>query len=153
MTTPILAPEFTLFDQSNTPVSLAQFKGKWVVIYFYPKDDTPGCTREGIGFSERKHEFESKNAVILGVSKDSTASHLSFCQKYNLSITLLSDPDTHMIAAYGAWKEKSNYGKKYMGIVRTTVLINPNGTIEHQWNNVRVDGHVAEVFDAIPNPQ
>jgi peroxiredoxin Q/BCP len=147
-----IAPEFTLFDQSNTPVSLSQFKGKWVVIYFYPKDDTPGCTREGIGFSERKEAFEAKNAVILGVSKDSTSSHLAFCQKYNLAITLLSDPDTHMIAAYDAWKEKSNYGKTYMGIVRTTVLIDPDGVISKQWNNVRVDGHVDAVFDAIPTP-
>lgn len=143
------APDFSLPDQTGTSVSLTQFKGQWVVVYFYPKDDTPGCTSEGIGFTEKKSEFTAKNAVILGVSKDSQASHHTFCQKYNLTVTLLSDPDNAMIDAYGAWQEKSNYGKKYMGIVRSTVLIDPNGLVHSLWNNVKVEGHVDAVLEKL----
>lgn len=145
-----IAPAFTLKDQSGNSVSLADFKGKWVVLFFYPKDDTPGCTLESISFSEKKVEFLKKNTEILGISKDSVESHIAFCNKYNLSVTLLSDPDNTTISDYGVWKEKSNYGKKYMGIVRTTVLINPEGHIYKQWNNVKVDGHVDDVLNAIP---
>ena len=142
-------PEFETVDSEGNPVSHEDILGSTTVLYFYPKDDTPGCTSEGIGFTEKKSEFTSKNAVILGVSKDSQASHHTFCQKYNLTVTLLSDPDNAMIDAYGAWQEKSNYGKKYMGIVRSTVLIDPNGLVHSLWNNVKVEGHVDAVLEKL----
>ncbi|NDC83146.1 thioredoxin-dependent thiol peroxidase [bacterium] len=142
------APEFSLLDQDGQRVTLSQFLGRQVVVYFYPKDDTPGCTREGIEFTENRDAFDTKNTVVIGISKDSTDSHKSFCTKYNLGITLLSDPDNAVIDAYGAWQEKSNYGKKYMGIVRSTVLIDSNGIVKKYWKNVKVDGHVSAVLNA-----
>jgi peroxiredoxin Q/BCP len=143
------APTFTLPDQTDTSVSLGDFKGKWIILYFYPKDDTPGCTLEAVEFSQKRPLFESKNAVVLGISKDSTESHQKFCGKHNLNVSLLSDPHNTVIEAYGAWKEKTNYGKTYMGIVRSTILINPDGNVAKIWSNVKVAGHVDTVLKAI----
>ena len=144
-----LAPDFSLKDAFGHSVQLSDFLGKKVVLYFYPKDDTPGCTREAIGFTEQKSQFQKNNTVILGLSKDSVASHEKFCHKYNLEIPLLSDPDGKTVEAYGVWKEKNMYGKVSMGIVRTTFLIDEKGIITKIWNNVKVDGHVEAVIAAI----
>jgi len=119
------APGFALPDQGDHTVKLADHKGKWVVLYFYPKDDTPGCTTEACDFTDGLKSFEKLNAVVLGVSADSTESHRKFIKKHNLKITLLSDPDHQMMEKYGVWQLKKNYGKEYMGISRTTYLINP----------------------------
>ena len=143
------APNFSLKDKSENMLSLEDFKGKKIVIYFYPKDDTPGCTKESIGFSETMPEFESKNTVIIGVSKDSPKSHANFCTKYDLKVILLSDPDTSMINMYGAWQEKSMYGKKYMGIQRSTVLIDEKGLVQKHWPKVSVTGHVEDVLASV----
>ncbi|NBV83741.1 peroxiredoxin [bacterium] len=144
-----IAPDFTLPNQDGTFISLSQLKGRWVVLYFYPKDDTPGCTREGIEFSEKKERFTEKNATVMGVSRDSQHSHQRFCQKYKLTIDLLSDTDNTMIDAYGFWKEKNTFGKIHMGIVRSTVLINPDGVIHQVWTDVKVDGHVDQVLASL----
>ena len=123
------APDFTLPDQNGVAHSLSDYKGKKVILYFYPKDNTPGCTRQACGFSERRPQFEEKGAVILGISKDSVASHKRFEEKQGLTFTLLSDPELKVIQAYDVWKEKKNYGKVSMGVVRTTYLIDENGVI------------------------
>ena len=141
------APSFSARNEENKDVNLEQFKGKKIVLYFYPKDDTPGCTIEAQDFSELKASFEEKNTVILGVSKDSAESHEKFCNKYNLGIQLLSDPEMDLINSYGVWREKNMYGKKSMGLVRSTFLINENGEIEKIWNNVRAKGHAAKVLE------
>jgi len=141
------APEFSLENQENQSISLSDFKGKNVVLYFYPKDDTSGCTKEAEEFTQKKEEFEKLNTVILGISKDSVKSHEKFCKKYDLSITLLSDPDTQVNQAYDVWKEKSMYGKKYFGTERTTFLINEEGIIINRWSKVKVTGHVDDVLN------
>lgn len=141
------APEFSLENQENQYISLSDFKGKKVVLYFYPKDDTSGCTKEAEEFTQKKEEFEKLNTVILGISKDSVKSHEKFCKKYDLSITLLSDPDTQVNQAYDVWKEKSMYGKKYFGTERTTFLINEEGIIINRWSKVKVTGHVDDVLN------
>jgi len=141
------APEFSLEDQENQSISLSDFKGKNVVLYFYPKDDTSGCTKEAEEFTQKKEDFEKLNTVILGISKDSVKSHEKFCKKYDLSITLLSDPDTQVNQAYDVWKEKSMYGKKYFGTERTTFLINEEGIIINRWSKVKVTGHVDDVLN------
>ena len=123
------APDFTLPNQNGEMVSLSDFLGKKVILYFYPKDNTPGCTRQACGFSERYPQFMEKGAVILGVSKDTVASHKKFEEKYGLAFTLLADPERKVIEAYDVWKEKKNYGKVSMGVVRTTYLIDENGVI------------------------
>ena len=123
------APAFNLPDQNGNMRSLEEFKGKKVVLYFYPKDNTPGCTKQACGFSERQPQFTEKGAVILGISKDSVASHKKFEEKYGLSFTLLADPECTVIEAYDVWKEKKNYGKVSMGVVRTTYLIDEQGII------------------------
>ncbi len=123
------APEFTLPDKDGNLVSLKDFQGKKVVLYFYPKDNTAGCTKQACGFSERYPQIIEKGAVVLGVSKDSVASHKKFEEKYGLGFTLLSDPERKVIEAYDVWKEKKNYGKVSMGVVRTTYLIDENGMI------------------------
>ena len=123
------APEFTLPDKDGNLVSLKDFQGKKVVLYFYPKDNTPGCTKQACGYSERYPQFAEKGAVILGVSKDSVASHKRFEEKYSLAFPLLSDPERTVIEAYDVWKEKKNYGKVSMGVVRTTYLIDEEGII------------------------
>ncbi|MFH0883171.1 MAG: peroxiredoxin [bacterium] len=138
-------PDFTLKDQDENTVKLSSFKGQWVVLYFYPKDDTPGCTREAIAFTEDNPDFRNLDAVILGVSRDSCQSHRKFIVKYNLGITLLSDPDHTVMEKYGAWGEKTMYGKTTEGTIRSTVLIDPSGIIVHLWPKVTVDGHAEAV--------
>lgn len=142
------APEFTLPTDGNGEFTLSAQQGKNVVIYFYPKDDTPGCTQESKDFRDAIAEFEAANTVILGVSKDKVASHDKFKAKYDLPFALGADGTTEVIQAYGAWKEKSMFGKKYMGIERTTVLIDAQGNIANIWRKVSVNGHVDEVLEA-----
>ena len=140
------APDFTLPDQENRPVSLSDFLGKKVVLYFYPRDNTPGCTRQACAFARRHGEFQGKNAVVIGVSKDSVASHLKFAQKYELPFVLLSDPELQAIQAYGVWQEKKLYGKVSMGVVRTTYLINEEGIIEKVMPKVKPDTNADEIL-------
>ena len=123
------APDFTLLNQDGNPVSLSDFLGQRVVLYFYPKDNTPGCTKQACGFSDRYPQFMEKGAVVIGISKDSVASHKKFEEKYGLAFTLLSDVERKVIEAYDVWKEKKNYGKVSMGVVRTTYLIDEQGII------------------------
>ncbi|MBP3520071.1 MAG: thioredoxin-dependent thiol peroxidase [Oscillospiraceae bacterium] len=141
------APDFTLMDQSGTPVSLSDFAGKRVVLYFYPKDNTPGCTRQACAFAGAYREFETLDTVVIGISKDSAASHQKFAQKYDLPFILLSDPELTAIQAYGVWQEKKNYGKVSMGVVRSTYLIDPNGVIEQVMPKVKPDTNAAEILD------
>lgn len=143
------APAFSLAADGGGTVSLKDFAGKALVLYFYPKDDTSGCTKEAIGFSEKIDAFRRAGAAVVGVSKDSVAAHDKFKAKYDLAVTLGSDPDTKMIAAYGAWVEKSMYGRKYMGIDRSTFLIDGKGKIVRVWRKVKVPGHVEEVLAAV----
>lgn len=141
----VQAPDFTLMDQNNRPVTLSGFKGKWVVLYFYPKDNTPGCTKEACDFSANRPVFDGLDAVILGVSADSAKSHLNFAEKQNLHISLLSDPNHEALEKYGPWQQKNMFGKLVMGIVRTTFLIDPEGKIAHIWTKVKVNGHAEQV--------
>jgi thioredoxin-dependent peroxiredoxin len=143
------APAFTLESAEGDKVSLADFKGRKVVLYFYPKDDTPGCTLEAQAFRDALPRFKRKKAVVLGVSKDTTASHCRFRDKYGLNFPLLSDPDGKVIQAYGAWGEKNMYGKKSMGIIRTTVVIDADGKVARVYPKVKVTGHAEEVLDAL----
>ena len=131
------APDFSLQDQNGKIHTLAEYAGKKVVLYFYPKDNTPGCTKQACGFSERYPQFMEKGAVVLGVSKDSVASHKKFEEKYNLGFTLLADPELNAIKAYDVWQEKKNYGKISMGVVRTTYLIDENGIIVKNFDKVK----------------
>ncbi len=142
------APEFKLTGDNYEDVALSSFLGKNVVLYFYPKDDTPGCTLEAKDFSCMVDEFEKANTVVLGVSKDDTESHEDFKKKYDLTFTLLSDEDALMLPTYGVWAEKNMYGKKYMGIERSTFLIDEKGIIKNIWRKVKVDGHAKEVLEA-----
>jgi peroxiredoxin Q/BCP len=139
------APEFCLPNQDDIEICLRDLKGKWIVLYFYPKDSTPGCTTEACEFSEAAPDFSELDAIIIGVSADSTKRHRNFIEKQELGITLLSDEDTSMMQSYGVWQMKKNYGKEYMGIVRTTFIINPEGIVKALWKNVRVKEHVAKV--------
>jgi peroxiredoxin Q/BCP len=143
------APAFKLPKEGDEKVTLASLKGKKVVLYFYPKDDTSGCTKEAIAFTSLKKKFEAAGATILGVSPDSVESHAKFSKKYDLDLTLLSDETKEMLEAYGVWTEKSMYGRKYMGVERTTVLIDEKGKIARIWNKVKVDGHAEEVLAAV----
>lgn len=143
------APDFTLPDTSENPVKLSDFKGKWIVLYFYPRDNTPGCTIEAIDFSARKEEFKKLNAVVLGVSKDSCASHQKFTEKKDLTINLLSDEDSRIQKLYDVWKPKKMMGREFLGTVRTTFLINPLGNVEKIWNNVKVKGHAEAVLEVL----
>ncbi len=143
------APAFALESSAGGTVRLKDLEGKWVVLYFYPKDATPGCTTEAQGFRDARAELEARGAVVLGVSKDSIASHRKFAEKHALSFALLSDPSGEVIEKYGAWGEKNMYGKKSMGIVRTTVLIDPAGKVRRVWPKVRVSGHVEDVLSAL----
>ncbi|MCX7726350.1 MAG: thioredoxin-dependent thiol peroxidase [Chitinispirillaceae bacterium] len=139
------APLFCLKDQYENEVCLNELKGNWIVLYFYPKDDTPGCTLEAKSFSEELPNFEKLNAKIIGISTDSCDSHQRFAKKHNLQITLLSDVDKKVVKEYGVWKKKKMMGKEYMGIERTSFLIDKNLKIAYIWNNVKVEGHVEEV--------
>ena len=132
------APEFSLLNENDETVSLADFAGQWLVLYFYPKDDTPGCTKEACDFTDALDEFKGLNASVIGVSADSIQSHQKFIQKYRLGITLLSDPDKVVHKAYGAWGLKKNYGKEYEGTIRSTYIINTDGLVAAIWSNVRV---------------
>jgi peroxiredoxin Q/BCP len=143
------APSFSLSSDDGEVVSLKDFKGKTVVLYFYPKDMTPGCTQEACDFRDASSQFKKSKAVILGVSKDSVARHTKFKEKYELNFPLLSDESGEVCEAYGVWKEKSLYGKKFMGIERTTFIINPLGKIEKIFNKVKVKGHLEEVLSEI----
>ncbi|MHB8931477.1 MAG: thioredoxin-dependent thiol peroxidase [Melioribacteraceae bacterium] len=140
------APAFSLKDENGKNVSLNDFKGKKVVLYFYPKDMTSGCTKEACDFRDALPNFRKIKAVVLGVSIDSTASHKKFADKYDLPFTLLSDEKKEVVEKYGVWKEKSMYGKKYMGIERTTFIIDEEGKIQNIFPKVKVDGHVNEVM-------
>jgi len=131
------APDFTLPDQNGNMHSLSDYRGKKVILYFYPKDNTPGCTKQACGFSERYPQFIEKGAVVLGISKDSVASHKKFEEKYGLPFTILSDPELVAIQAYDVWQEKKNYGKTYMGVVRTTYLIDEEGKIAKAFDKVK----------------
>ena len=142
------APDFTLRYDAENAVTLSALKGQNVVLYFYPKDDTPGCTLEAKDFSEHSPRFKTLNTLIFGISKDSVASHVKFKGKYCLPFALLADPEGVACAAYGAWQEKSMFGKKYMGIARTTFLIDKQGIVRNIWPNVSVSGHVSEVLAA-----
>ena len=131
------APDFTLPDQNGNMHSLSEYRGKKVILYFYPKDNTAGCTKQACGFAERYPQFTEKGAVVLGVSKDSMASHKKFEEKYGLPFTLLADPELAAIQAYDVWQEKKNYGKTYMGVVRTTYLIDEKGKIVKAFDKVK----------------
>ena len=140
------APNFTLQDQNGNLVTLSDFQGKKVVLYFYPKDNTPGCTRQACAFAASYEGFKSADAVVIGISKDSVASHLKFAEKYDLPFVLLSDPDHAVIEAYGAWQEKKNYGKVSMGVVRSTYLMNEEGIIEKVMPKVKPDTNAEEIL-------
>ena len=141
-----LAPNFTLNDQHGNSVSLRDFAGKKIVLYFYPRDNTPGCTRQACAFAGAYAEFTDLNTVVIGVSKDSAASHHKFAEKYNLPFILLSDPELKAIQAYGVWQEKKNYGKVNMGVVRTTFIIDEQGNIEKIMPKVKPDTNPAEIL-------
>jgi peroxiredoxin Q/BCP len=140
------APDFSAPDQNGTSISLADFQSHWLVLYFYPKDDTPGCTVEAKDFTEYSPEFSALGAKILGVSLDSEKSHCKFMQKHNLSIQLLSDPEHQVCEAYGAWQLKKFMGREFMGVVRSTFLIDPNGTLAYVWPNAKAKGHAQAVL-------
>ena len=140
------APDFTLPDKDGSPVSLHDFAGKRVVLYFYPRDNTPGCTRQASAFAGTYEEFKVLGAVVIGVSRDSAASHQKFAEKYGLPFVLLSDPERQAIEAYGVWQGKKSYGKVSMGVVRSTFVIGPDGTIEKVMPKVKPDTNAADVL-------
>lgn len=141
------APEFSLNDKFGNTVKLSDFIGKKVVVYFYPKDNTPGCSRQACAFAQNNAAFEEKNTVVIGISKDSVASHLKFAEKYELPFVLLSDPERQAIEAYGVWQEKKNYGKVSMGVVRSTFLINEEGFVEKIMKKVKPDTNASEILE------
>ncbi len=145
------APDFSLKNQDGETISLKDFKGKNIILYFYPKDNTSGCTKEACNFRDEFPKFKNLDAVVLGVSPDSVKSHKKFADKYELPFNLLSDEDRNVLEAYGVWKEKSLYGRKYMGVERTTVVIDENGKIRKIFPKVKVDGHNKELLDALKN--
>lgn len=143
------APDFSLPRDGGTTVSLSDYAGRALVVFFYPRDDTSGCTKEAVAFSGLADDFAAAGAAIVGVSKDSVASHDKFVKKHGLTVPLLSDAEGDMCETYGTWKEKSMYGKTYMGIERTTVLIAADGTIAQVWPKVKVPGHAEAVLDTV----
>jgi len=142
------APDFSLMDQAGTAVRLKDFKGQPVVLYFYPKDDTPGCTKEACAFQDNLPRFKTNKAAVLGVSILDEASKARFAEKYKLSFPLLADDDHTVAAKYGVWQKKSLYGRSFMGNVRTTYLIDREGRVARRWDNVKVDGHAEAVLEA-----
>ncbi|MDX1808451.1 MAG: thioredoxin-dependent thiol peroxidase [Sulfurospirillaceae bacterium] len=143
------APEFCLPNQDDVEICMRDLKGKWIVLYFYPKDNTPGCTTEACEFTQMMPDFDKIDAVIIGISPDSPKSHRNFIQKKDLQITLLSDVEKEVSNLYGVWQLKKLYGKEYMGIVRSTFLIDPSGKIAAFWDKVKVKGHVNEVLEKL----
>lgn len=146
-----MAPDFTLPGDGGTDISLSDYRGQNVVLYFYPRDDTPGCTTEAKDFTAVSADLATLNTVVIGMSKDTAAKHDKFIAKHELGVRLASDEDGATLAAYGVWIEKKNYGKIYMGINRSTVLIGPDGKVLHAWPKVRVKGHVDSVVEAVRN--
>lgn len=140
------APDFLLKDKNGNEISLSDFAGQKVVLYFYPKDNTPGCTRQACAFASAYDEFRQKNVQVIGISKDSVASHLKFAEKHNLPFILLSDPERDAIEKYGVWQEKKRCGKVSMGVVRTTFIIDENGNIEKMMPDVKPDTNAAEIL-------
>lgn len=143
------APDFELKSDAGETMKLSQFRGRPVVLYFYPRDDTPGCTKEACSFRDSYDEYLARDAVILGVSRDGEESHRKFKEKYDLPFTLLSDPDHEVAEAYGVWAEKSMYGRKSMGIVRSTFVIAPDGTVARAMRGIKVPGHSDKVLEAL----
>lgn len=143
------APAFTLPDQDGRPVSLADFAGSPVVVYFYPADDTPGCTKEACQFNENLSAFSRSGASVVGISPDGPAKHVKFREKYGLELPLLSDPGHEVMTEYGAWGEKTLYGKKTVGTIRSTFLIDGTGTVARAWYSVKADGHAAKVLEEL----
>lgn len=147
------APDFSLHDQNGNTVRLSDFQGKKVVLYFYSKDNTPGCTRQACAFAASYEQFKTQNVIVIGISKDSVASHLKFSQKHDLPFILLSDPELQAIQAYGVWQEKKLYGKVSMGVVRTTYIINEQGIIEKVMPKVKPDTNAAEILTLLAGKQ
>jgi thioredoxin-dependent peroxiredoxin len=147
------APPFTLQDDSGAKVKLSDLAGQWVVLYFYPKDDTPGCTVEACEFTSGLEGFEKLDAAVFGCSRDSTESHRKFIAKYKLKVKLLSDPDHAVMEKYEAWGEKNNYGKKTLGVIRSTVLIDPAGKVAYHWPTVKAAGHAEKVREKLAELQ
>ena len=145
----VKAPDFSLPDENGVDHSLEEYKGKWLVLYFYPKDNTPGCSREAREFNELLADFKGLGAEVVGVSKDSSKSHARFKEKQGLQFTLLSDESTSTLRAYGAWGRKKLYGKEYSGTIRSTVLIDPRGVVRAYWPKVKVAGHAMEVLNKL----
>ena len=143
------APAFELQNQDGESVSLSQYAGRWVVLYFYPRDDTPGCTKEACEFSADLQQFDALDAEVLGCSPDSPERHRAFIAKYGLRLTLLSDPERSVMQEYGAWGEKKLYGRTTIGVIRSTVLIDDSGKVVHHWRTVRAAGHAAKVREKL----
>ena len=147
------APDFCLIDQDEKEICLKSLRGKWVVLYFYPRDNTPGCTLEAVQFTAEQAAFKKLNTVIIGISPDSIKSHCSFIEKHDLTIQLLSDESHHVLETYGAWGEKKMYGKSFLGVIRTTYLIDPSGVVQQVWPKVKVKGHVEAVLKSVQQNQ
>ncbi len=147
------APDFCLPSDDGNTYCLRDFRGKWVVLYFYPRDNTSGCTREALDFTSRLNDFQQLNAVVIGVSPDSIESHKKFRFKHGLKVILLSDTSHEVLEKYGVWGKKKRYGKEFFGVIRSTFLIDPDGRIRKLWRNVRVAGHVEEVLQALKSLQ
>ena len=143
------APDFCLPDADNKKVCLKDFKGKWVVLYFYPKDNTSGCTREAVDFTSNIGDFKKMHATVIGISPDSSASHANFIDRHKLKVILLSDTEHRVLEKYGVWQKKQMYGREYFGVVRTTFVIDPKGKIKQVWDRVKVAGHVDAVKDFV----
>ncbi len=143
------APAFCLLDAENKKVCLKDFKGKWLVLYFYPKDNTSGCTREAVDFTSGIKDFKKMNAIVVGVSPDSVTSHMNFINKHALRVILLSDQEHKVLKEYGVWQKKSMYGREYYGVVRTTFVVDPKGKIVQKWEKVKVAGHADAVKDFV----
>ena len=143
------APQFCLPNQDSEEVCLRDLQGSWVILYFYPKDNTPGCTTEALDFTAHLNDFQALGATILGISPDSVRKHQNFIAKKELKVTLLADEEKEVCQAYGVWQLKKNYGREYMGVVRSTFLIDPDGKIVGKWEKVRVKGHVEEVLNKL----